>query len=97
MLWPTLHLAGVREADHKTGLPAKISLFRSMKLTFRQIGSKTPGHPESHLTTGWKPRRVRWDGIANRLWPCRKMAAANYHNPASTLHFASTPSVAMAT
>ncbi|MDM0110742.1 transketolase [Variovorax sp. J22R133] len=52
LLYAILHLAGVREIDadgKPTGAPA-VSLddIRS----FRQLGSKTPGHPEYRMTTG---------------------------------------------
>ena len=52
LLYALLHLAGVREidADGKlTGLPA-VSLDDIKQ--FRQMGSKTPGHPEYRMTTG---------------------------------------------
>jgi transketolase len=53
LLYSTLHLAGVREVDPKTGQPTKelaVSLDEIKR--FRQIDSKTPGHPESHITSG---------------------------------------------
>ena len=46
LLYSMIHLAGVTKAD---GTPA-ISL--SDIENFRQLGSPTPGHPESHLTVG---------------------------------------------
>ncbi len=52
LLYALLHLAGVEEIDAdgtKTGLPA-VSL-DDIK-NFRQLGSKTPGHPEYRMTTG---------------------------------------------
>ena len=52
LLYATLHLAGVREIDEHgkpTGLDA-VSL-DDIK-AFRQLGSKTPGHPEYRMTTG---------------------------------------------
>ena len=52
LLYATLHLAGVEEIDahgNKTGKPA-ISL-DDIK-AFRQLGSKTPGHPEYRMTAG---------------------------------------------
>jgi transketolase len=52
LLYALLHLADVREIDangHKTGNPA-VSL-EDIK-NFRQLDSKTPGHPEYRLTTG---------------------------------------------
>lgn len=52
LLYALLHLAKVEEIDakgQKTGLPA-VSLDDIKQ--FRQLGSKTPGHPEYRITTG---------------------------------------------
>jgi transketolase len=52
LLYALLHLAGVEEIDadgHKTGKPA-VSLEDIRQ--FRQLDSKTPGHPEYRITTG---------------------------------------------
>ncbi|WP_404710910.1 transketolase [Sphingomonas sp. MMS24-J13] len=52
LIYSLLHLAGVKEIDkdgNKTGKPA-VSL-QDIK-DFRQLGSKTPGHPEYRHTTG---------------------------------------------
>ena len=52
LLYALIHLAGIREIDadgKKTGAPA-ISIDDIKQ--FRQLGSKTPGHPEYRLTTG---------------------------------------------
>ena len=52
LLYSVLHLAGVREIDadgKPTGKPA-VSLDDIRQ--FRQLGSKTPGHPEYRMTTG---------------------------------------------
>lgn len=52
LLYATLHLAGVKEIDAEgrpTGKPA-VSLDDIRQ--FRQLGSKTPGHPEYRMTTG---------------------------------------------
>ncbi|MFP3566829.1 transketolase [Paraburkholderia sp. SIMBA_030] len=52
LLYSLLHLANVKEVDHDgnpTGAPA-VSLDDIEH--FRQIGSKTPGHPEFRLTSG---------------------------------------------
>src|SRR5271165_210341 len=53
LLYSTLHLAGVRRVDRKTGTVEKeLAVSLDDIKNFRQLGSKTPGHPESHLTTG---------------------------------------------
>ena len=52
LLYATLHLAGVRAVNshgEPTNEPA-VSMDEIKR--FRQIDSKTPGHPESHLTAG---------------------------------------------
>ncbi|MBU2410487.1 MAG: transketolase, partial [Gammaproteobacteria bacterium] len=52
LLYALLHLAGVKEIDadgNESGLPA-VSLEDIRQ--FRQLGSKTPGHPEYRMTTG---------------------------------------------
>ena len=52
LLYSLIMLAGIEEIDgdgHKTGRPA-VSLDDIKQ--FRQLGSKTPGHPEYRMTTG---------------------------------------------
>ena len=53
LLYSILHLSGVREANKDEvkildGLAVRMEDIK----TFRQLGSRCPGHPESHLTTG---------------------------------------------
>jgi transketolase len=52
LLYALLYLAGVRKADqhHQIGDELSVSLEEIKR--FRQLGSRTPGHPESHITTG---------------------------------------------
>src|SRR5271165_4216570 len=53
LLYSTLHLAGVRRVDRKTGTVEKeLAVSLDDIKNFRQLGSLCPGHPESHLTTG---------------------------------------------
>ncbi len=52
LLYATLHLAGVRAVNAKGEVTNELSVPMDEIKRFRQIGSKTPGHPESHLTTG---------------------------------------------
>jgi transketolase len=52
LLYALIHLAGIKEIDAAgvlTGMPA-VSLDDIKE--FRQLGSKTPGHPEYRVTTG---------------------------------------------
>ena len=51
LLYAVLHLAGVRRAvDDKVTNELSVSMDEIKR--FRQLGSRTPGHPESHITTG---------------------------------------------
>lgn len=52
LLYSILHLAGVRAVNAKGEVQKELSVSLDEIKRFRQIGSRTPGHPESHLTTG---------------------------------------------
>jgi transketolase len=52
LLYSTLHLAGVRAVNAKGEVQKELSVSLDEIKRFRQIDSRTPGHPESHLTTG---------------------------------------------
>jgi transketolase len=52
LLYSTLHLAGVRAVNGKGEVQKELSVSLDEIKRFRQLGSCTPGHPESHLTTG---------------------------------------------
>ena len=52
LLYSTLHLAGVRTVNEKGEVQKELSVSMDEIKRFRQLGSRTPGHPESHLTTG---------------------------------------------
>jgi transketolase len=52
LLYSTLHLAGVRSVNAKGEVTSDPAVSMEEIKRFRQIDSKTPGHPESHLTTG---------------------------------------------
>src|ERR1700745_3836545 len=52
LLYATLHLAGVRLVNAKGEVTSELSVSMEEIKRFRQIDSRTPGHPESHLTTG---------------------------------------------
>ena len=52
LLYSTLHLAGVRAVNAKGEVQKDLSVSLDEIKRFRQLGSRTPGHPESHLTTG---------------------------------------------
>ena len=52
LLYSTLHLAGVKAVDHHGKVLDQLSVSMDEIKRFRQLDSRTPGHPESHLTTG---------------------------------------------
>ncbi|MGH9494466.1 MAG: transketolase, partial [Candidatus Sulfotelmatobacter sp.] len=51
LLYAVLHLAGVRKADGDK-ITNELSVSMDEIKRFRQLDSRTPGHPESHITTG---------------------------------------------
>ena len=52
LLYSTLHLAGVKNVDKNGEVQPELSITLEQIKRFRQLDSRTPGHPESHLTTG---------------------------------------------
>jgi len=52
LLYSILHLAGVHGADENLRPTADFAVTLDDIKKFRQLGSKTPGHPEYRLTTG---------------------------------------------
>jgi transketolase len=52
LLYATLHLAGVRQVTDGNKVSDELSVTMEQIRRFRQIDSRTPGHPESHFTTG---------------------------------------------
>jgi transketolase len=52
LLYSILHLAGVKEIDKDGNKTGKLAVSLDDIINFRQIGSKTPGHPEYRHTTG---------------------------------------------
>jgi transketolase len=52
LLYSLLYLAGVKELDKNGSVTSKLAVSMDEIKRFRQMDSKTPGHPESHITTG---------------------------------------------
>ena len=52
LLYSVLHLAGVKEAAKNGQILSTPAVPLADIKNFRQMGSRCPGHPESHLTTG---------------------------------------------
>ena len=88
LLYSVLHLAGVEEIDadgRKTGQPA-VSLEDIEQ--FRQLSSKTPGHPEYRMTTGVETTTgPLGQGCGNSVGMAiaERWLAARYNRPEATL------------
>ena len=52
LLYSMLHLAGVKDVNDKGEVQNELSITLDQIKRFRQLDSRTPGHPESHLATG---------------------------------------------
>jgi transketolase len=52
LLYSLLYLTGVRLVDAEGKVTRDLSVSLEQIKRFRQIDSRTPGHPESHITTG---------------------------------------------
>jgi transketolase len=84
LLYATLHLAGVKEAAKDGKILDSLAVTLDEIKRFRQIGSKTPGHPESHLTTGVETTTgPLGQGAGNSVGMAiaSKWLAANFNKP----------------
>ena len=84
LLYSTLHLAGVRRVNEKGEIQKDLSVPMEEIKRFRQLGSRTPGHPESHLTTGVETTTgPLGQGVANSVGMAiaGKWLAANFNQP----------------
>lgn len=52
LLYSLLHLTGVKQVNKKGQVANELSITMEQIKRFRQLDSRTPGHPESHLATG---------------------------------------------
>ena len=52
LLYAMLHLTGVRQVDENHQVLKELAVPMEEIKRFRQLGSRTPGHPESHITSG---------------------------------------------
>ena len=50
LVYSMIHLAGVKKVDHDGATTDEPSISLEDIKNFRQLGSPTPGHPESHTT-----------------------------------------------
>jgi transketolase len=84
LLYSTLHLAGVRAVNARGEVQKELSVPMEEIKRFRQLGSRTPGHPESHLTTGVETTTgPLGQGVANSVGMAiaGKWLAANFNQP----------------
>ena len=84
LLYATLHLAGVKEAAKDGKILDSLAVSMDEIKRFRQIGSKTPGHPESHLTSGVETTTgPLGQGAGNSVGMAiaSKWVGANYNKP----------------
>jgi transketolase len=52
LLYSTLHLAGVKQLDHSGRPTGELAVTLDQIKQFRQLNSRTPGHPENFHTSG---------------------------------------------
>jgi transketolase len=84
LLYSMLHLAGVRKVNEKGEVQKELSVSMDEIKRFRQLGSCTPGHPESHLTSGVETTTgPLGQGIGNSVGMAiaGKWLAANFNQP----------------
>jgi len=84
LLYSMLHLAGVREVDKQGKILSTPAVSLDDIKNFRQIDSKTPGHPESALTTGVETTTgPLGQGVANSvgLAIAERWLAAHFNKP----------------
>jgi transketolase len=84
LLYSTLHLAGVRAVNSDGEIQKDLSVSLDEIKRFRQLGSRTPGHPESHLTTGVETTTgPLGQGVGNSagMAIAGKWLAANFNKP----------------
>jgi transketolase len=84
LLYAMLHLAGVRDVSKGGEVLKELSIPMEEIKRFRQLGSRTPGHPESHITTGVETTTgPLGQGIGNSLGMAiaSRWLAANFNRP----------------
>lgn len=84
LLYSMLHLAEVRDVDEHNHVLKQLSVPLEEIKRFRQLGSRTPGHPESHITTGVETTTgPLGQGVGNSVGMAiaSKWLAATYNRP----------------
>jgi transketolase len=84
LLYAMLHLAEVREVDEHGQVLKELAVPMEEIKRFRQIESRTPGHPESHITSGVETTTgPLGQGVGNSVGMAiaSKWLAANFNRP----------------
>jgi len=84
LLYATLYLTGVRLVNAAGKVSKELSVSLDQIKRFRQLDSRTPGHPESHLTTGVETTTgPLGQGVGNSVGMAisERWLAANYNRP----------------
>jgi len=84
LLYAMLHLAGVRDVSKNGEVLKELAVPMEEIKRFRQLGSRTPGHPESHITTGVETTTgPLGQGVGNSLGMAiaSRWLAANFNRP----------------
>jgi transketolase len=84
LLYAMLHLAEVRRVDKQGNVLKDLAVPMEEIKRFRQLGSLTPGHPESHITSGVETTTgPLGQGVGNSLGMAvaSKWLAANFNRP----------------
>jgi transketolase len=84
LLYAMLYLAGVREVDKNGNVLKTLAVPMEEIKRFRQLGSRTPGHPESHITSGVETTTgPLGQGVGNSVGMAiaSRWLAANFNRP----------------
>ena len=84
LLYAMLHLTGVREVDEHNHVLKELAVPMEEIKRFRQLGSRTPGHPESHITSGIETTTgPLGQGVGNSVGMAiaSRWLAANFNRP----------------
>lgn len=84
LLYAMLHLAEVRQVNKDGDITKELAVPMEEIKRFRQLGSRTPGHPESHLTSGIETTTgPLGQGVGNSVGMAigSKWLAANFNRP----------------
>jgi len=84
LLYAMLYLAEVRQVDDQGHVANELAVSMDQIKKFRQLGSRTPGHPESHITSGVETTTgPLGQGVGNSVGMAiaRKWLAATFNRP----------------